>query len=533
MMTDQRKSSLSRRDFIKLSAMATAALSLPAAEAEASLLPRKSPKIDYRKELRLTNCNLVDVKTGQITAGATVRIKEGRIISAGTASNDLSADAEIIDLKGKYVIPGLVHGHLHMTLPPVSAFRTGLVFSFLPMLLGSFRQNIEKGITTVRDMAALSPLLHYCTRAVEKGSLVGPRVVTANTWLGVEGGYIDLKPADVTILLELAQIVLGDLMIKITDVDKQEALLRDNIVNASYIKLASLDRKSLIAGKQDAELKTYSDKQLKALFDFAAKHERPVAAHIMTAEGFRRALQYPIRYMEHIVYDSVLSDDDIQAMADKRVTIIPTMVLGNLYAFEEAFETLPAGFKSDFVENEVRIRREYWNSITKKDIIPVAHAANNDALGYFKEENYDTKAMIRNRKFTLNPVPFLQVLTNGRENLRKMKAAGITIGAGTDSGVPMNYHGTLWRELEMFSRLGFSHLEILQMATMTNAKICLMEDKIGSLDPGKFADVVVLENNPLTEITAYRNPLLVFKDGRLQVQKTEIQRLDTGLALNG
>jgi imidazolonepropionase-like amidohydrolase len=85
----------------------------------------------------------------------------------------------------------------------------------------------------------------------------------------------------------------------------------------------------------------------------------------------------------------------------------------------------------------------------------------------------------------------------------------------------------------MFSRLGFSHLEILQMATLTNAKICLMEDKIGSLDPGKFADVVVLESNPLTDISAYRNPLLVFKDGRLLVQKTEIQRFDTGLALAG
>jgi imidazolonepropionase-like amidohydrolase len=513
--------------------MATTVLSLPAAKAQASLLPRHSPKIDYRKELRLTNCNLVDVKTGQITAGATVRIKDGRIVSAGKALDDIPADAEILDLKGKYVIPGLIHGHLHMTLPPVSAFRTGLVFSFLPMLMGSFRQNIEKGVTTVRDMAALTPLLNYCTRAVEKGSLVGPRVVSANTWLGVKGGYIDLKPADVTILLELAQIVLGDLMINITDADKQDALLRDNILNASYIKLASLDRKSLIAGKQDAELNTYSDKQLKDIFDFAAKHERPVAAHIMTAEGFRRAMQYPIRYMEHIVSDSVLSDADIQAMADKHVTIIPTMVLGNLYAFEEAFETLPDKFKTDFVENEVRIRREYWHSITKMDIIPVAHAANNDALRYFKEENYDTKAMLRNRKFTLNPVPFLEMLTNGRENLRKMKEAGVTIGAGTDSGVPMNYHGTLWRELEMFSRLGFSHLEILQMATLTNAKICLMEDKIGSLDPGKFADVVVLESNPLTDISAYRNPLLVFKDGRLLVQKTEIQRFDTGLALAG
>ena len=530
-MKHQSESSLSRRDFVKYSAMAAAALSLPVPTVQASLLPSNSPKIDYKKDLKLTNCSLVDVKTGQIIPDATIHIKDGRIISAGKASDDIPANTEIFDLKGKYVIPGLIHGHLHMTLPPVSAFRTGLVFSFLPMLMGSFKQNIEKGITTVRDMAALSPLLHYCTRAVEKGSLVGPRVVSANTWLGVEGGYLDLKPSDVTILLELAQIVLGNLTIRITDVAKQDELLRENIVKASYIKLSSMDNKSLIAGKRDLELNTYSDKQLKAIFDFAAKHERPVAAHIMTAHGFRRAMQYPIQYMEHIVADTVLSDAEIQAMADRHITVIPTMVLGNLYAWDEAFETFPAEFKTDFVENEVRIRKEYWNSITRKDIIPVAHAANNDALGYFKEGNYDTKAMLRNRKFTLNPVPFLEMLTNGRENLRKMKAAGVTIGCGTDSGVPMNYHGTLWREMEILSRLGFSNLEVLQAATLVNARICLMEDKIGTLESGKYADVVVLKDNPLTTITAYREPLLVFKDGRLQVQKTKIQKLQSGLTL--
>lgn len=524
-------SSLSRRDFVKYSAMTAAAFSLPVPTAQASLLPGNSPKIDYNKDIKLINCNLVDVKTGEIIPDATIHIRDGRIVSAGKTPGEVADGCETLDLKGRYVIPGLINGHLHMTLPPASAFRIGMIFPFYSLLKGSFTQSIEGGVTTARDMAAIAPLLHYFMDSVAGGSLIGPRIVHSNIWLGVEGGYLDLKPGDVTKLLDMLLVAVGPLTILIEDVAKQEELLRKNIASASYIKLSSFDNKSLIAGKQDITLATFSDAQLKAIFDFAARNERPVAAHIMTAYGFRRAMQYPVSYMEHIVSDVVLNDAEIKAMADRHVTIVPTMVLGNLYAFDEAFPDFPPQYKNDFVENEVKIRREYWNAVSSKDMFPAVHAANNDALGYFKKENYDWKAMVRNNEYTLNPIPFLDMLTNGRENLRKMKAAGVTIGCGTDSGVPMNYHGTLWREMEILSRLGFSNLEVLQAATLVNARICLMEDKIGTLEPGKYADVVVLKDNPLTTITAYRQPLLVFKDGRLQVQKTGIQRLKSGLTL--
>jgi imidazolonepropionase-like amidohydrolase len=96
-----------------------------------------------------------------------------------------------------------------------------------------------------------------------------------------------------------------------------------------------------------------------------------------------------------------------------------------------------------------------------------------------------------------------------------MKDAGIIIGCGTDSGVPLSYHGTLWREMEMLCRVGFSRLEALQCATINNAKIVGMADKIGSVDDGKYADLAVLKENPLENIETCRNPQIVIKDGKI------------------
>jgi imidazolonepropionase-like amidohydrolase len=96
-----------------------------------------------------------------------------------------------------------------------------------------------------------------------------------------------------------------------------------------------------------------------------------------------------------------------------------------------------------------------------------------------------------------------------------MKEAGIVIGCGTDAGVPYVYHGMLWREMEMLQRIGFSNQEVLRCATINNAKILRMEEKIGTIDAGKFADMVVLTENPLAVIETCRTPQMVIKGGRI------------------
>jgi imidazolonepropionase-like amidohydrolase len=90
----------------------------------------------------------------------------------------------------------------------------------------------------------------------------------------------------------------------------------------------------------------------------------------------------------------------------------------------------------------------------------------------------------------------------------------VLIGCGIDAGVPLCYFGGIYRELEFYSRAGFTNHEILKCATINNARILKAESDIGSIEPGKYADLVLLDRNPLTDVTAYRKPVLVLRDGK-------------------
>jgi len=387
--------------------------------------------------------------------------------------------------------------------------------------------NIKHGITSVRDMGGYPGLLEDYMKEMGDGELPGPSVVKSNSFLSVKGGYIEIDESDLHPLGGLFMGLLGggDLSTKVTDMKDLREKMRENIRNAGLVKVSSMDRSSLIAGKND-ELPAFSDEELKYVFDFAEKNNLPVAIHNMTSEAFRRALQFPFNSFEHVVYDEKISDAEINMMRKKNMSIVPTAILCNLYATETCLEAMPAMYKNDFVRNEIRIRDEYWRSITDEDVMPGIHETNVIAQGWYREYNYDYEKMYKDKKMTLNPVPFFNGLINGMDNIRRMREAGVLIGCGTDSGVPWNYHGTLWREMEMYGRIGFSNAEILRCATINNARIMGMENEAGSIEKGKYGDIIVLEKNPLKDITACRNPLLVFQGGELKAQNCGLSRKD-------
>ena len=135
------------------------------------------------------------------------------------------------------------------------------------------------------------------------------------------------------------------------------------------------------------------------------------------------------------------------------------------------------------------------------------------ALSNYKKYGCDN--LYKNGKFHAQPEIYFNVLLRGPKNILKMKQAGVSIGCGTDSGVPLMYHGSLWREMEMLGRIGFSNQEVLKCATINNARILRMEDKIGTIEKGKFADMVAFKENPLLKIEACRTPQIVIKEGRI------------------
>ena len=234
-----------------------------------------------------------------------------------------------------------------------------------------------------------------------------------------------------------------------------------------------------------------------------------------------RITKYPMNSIEHIVSDAFLSDKDIETMIKNNISIVPTMTVGQSYLMEEAYDTLPPEYQDDFIYNELKIRKEYFSGEAEKHCTPYFHKVNIDTLEYYKTIGRDK--LWENKIFLVNPDIFFGFMKYGRTNLLKMKNAGARIGCGIDAGMPFCYFGGLYREFEIFSRIGFSNDEILRCATINNAEILGMKDDIGSVEKGKYADLVFLKDNPLKKIETCRNPEIVIKEGKLVHSREMLQ----------
>ena len=502
---------MTRRQLMQATATSVLFLGMPNITG-CSSLPKYQPAATADgKALYLTHCNIVDVTDGEIHRDQTIVVRNGLI---ETISNQIPFAREgdmIIDLKDRFIIPGLIDAHCHATLPGESAISPLDVLTIMNQQKRNYIQQIKHGVTTIRDMGAMPKLLHDHITQIEKGKLIGPRVVYCNSFTNIYGGHPDIDPSKVSIFSPVVLAFTGDTNLWFKDTsDLEEKMRKNSAFGASFIKL-TMDKKSVLCGK--GEIPSYSDEHLKLIFDFAQKNNLATAGHIHTKFGFDRAVQFGISSVEHSIGDAILTEKDVTAMAKKNISIVPTMVVAQILAAPEIYDELPIKYRSDFIDREMTIRREYINS-SLEDYIETSIHKNN--IAHLNEcRKYGCANFYKKGKFMANPEVYFNILLAGPQNLMAMKEAGILIGCGTDSGVPFSYHGSLWREMELLGRIGFSNPEILRCATINNAKIIGMADKIGTVTQGKYADLTVLKENPLENIKACRNPQVVIKEGKV------------------
>ena len=98
---------------------------------------------------------------------------------------------------------------------------------------------------------------------------------------------------------------------------------------------------------------------------------------------------------------------------------------------------------------------------------------------------------------------------------KQLRESGVTILVGTDSGIPLNFHfDSTWRELDAFVRLGMPPMDAIRAATYWPAQF-LKQPDLGTIAPGKLADVIVIDGDPLTDMSTMRNVVHVVKDGKV------------------
>jgi len=526
MAHDETDARMTRRDFLGRALAGTAAIALSGMPGCGARTPVERLRVNYEKPLRLVNCSVIDVKTGTVRRGAVVTIMRDTIASI-TTEDATAHPGETFDLGGKYVIPGLIDAHCHITMPGTLLFDFFELYDDLKQNRRNYTECIRAGITAVRDTGALVSELHRAIDDIAGGGLIGPRVFYCNSIINIAGSHPDIRPSDVSIFGGPTSLITGSVTVDFTDLSDLKYKLEQNVERgASFIKL-TVDNRSVFCGR--GEIPVYTDEQLRHIFAFAERKGLPVIAHNHFKYGFDRITRYPLHSLEHSLSDAPLSDDEAAMMASKKIACVPTMVIASYLSPGEAFEHQPATLKTETARNEIAINRAYYDSLASRYVQSRIHRNNRANMELFRVR--DCGRYRAEKKFLPNPELYYGVLRHGPENLRKMFRAGVLIGCGTDAGMPFSYHGALWRELELMHRVGISAKDVLRCATYNNALILGAADKMGSVEPGKWADLAVLDANPLENIQAYRSPALVFKGGRLMYSAYELDRREGGVVI--
>jgi imidazolonepropionase-like amidohydrolase len=240
--------------------------------------------------LALINASLVNVRDGRITANTTIVLRNGKIDAVGSGA--APAGVRAIDLKGKYVLPGLIDAHTHADN------------------LAAFRRALESGVTTVRSAGVSYYADIGFHELVKRGAAVGPDVVTA-------GYHVRPQIAPEAFLSDPAY---ADLMSGVTTIEKMRRAVQMNLSHGvDWIKILATER----AGTADTDPRkqVYSEDEIRAIVQEAATKNVPVEAHAHGDEGAMAAVKAGVRSIEHGTY---LSEATLQEMKRRGTYLVPT-----------------------------------------------------------------------------------------------------------------------------------------------------------------------------------------------------------------
>jgi imidazolonepropionase-like amidohydrolase len=264
--------------------------------ASATLLLAKSPEAVAQNpppELYIINANVLDGVTEEVITGAMLTIVEGLIQSIETGPANAPSGVEVIDLQGRFLVPGLIDAHSHVND------------------LAGVRRALESGVTTIRTAGVGGFADVGLRNLVQLGMLPGPDIVTT-------GVFVTPNISNAVLWDER----LYDLHVTGVETDDElRALVRINIDHGvDWIKTRTTDRAGL--AERDPRTQIYTERQLRIVVEEAAKAGVSVMVHAHGDAGIRAAVLAGARSIEHGTY---ASEETLQLMKERGTYLVPTL----------------------------------------------------------------------------------------------------------------------------------------------------------------------------------------------------------------
>jgi imidazolonepropionase-like amidohydrolase len=392
---------------------------------------------------------LVDVERGEVRLDQVIVVRGEKVERIQAASVAIPAGAQVIDLSRYTVTPGLIDCHTHLVDQMQSAGaaapleRSAAQQAFIGARHA--RQTLLAGFTTVRDVGTWRVFLDAALRdAIADGIVPGPRMAVAGTYITTTSGAGDITGLAPDVVLP------SDMRAGIANSASEVRRRVRELLNggADFIKIMATG--AVLTRGTRPGVPEFSEEELRAAVEEAAKYGARVTAHAHGADGIKNAVRAGVQSIEH---GSLMDDEAIRLMKERGVYLVADI------------------YNGDYIASEGR--RQGWPE------------------EYLRKNDETTEAQ--------------------RQGFRKAVAAGVRIAFGTDSGVYP--HGDNARQLPYMVRYGMTPMQALQAATLVAARNIGWEDRVGSLAPGKYADVVAVEGDALADLASFGRVAFVMKGG--------------------